>query len=59
MEDDLRNFFKGLLFLAAPIGLQLLANWLTQKRENEVFELRVQQTVQKEVQKLLNAPRDI
>lgn len=59
MGDDIRNFLKGLLFLALPVGLQLLSNYLTQKREDEVFQYKVEEAVRKEVSKLLQAPKDI
>ena len=55
--DDLKNLLKGLLYLGLPLGLSLVSNWLTEKRNAEVMQVTIEKEVQKQLQLLLQAPK--
>ena len=55
MSDFWKNFLKGLLYIAVPVGLNLVSQALVNRREEEVFNLRVQQAVDERMKFLLEA----
>lgn len=61
MDDFFKNLFKGLLYIGGPVALGLAGQYLTNKRENEVFELRVHEEVKKQLREqlqMLEAPKE-
>ena len=57
MDDFFKNLFKGLFYIGVPIGLGLVSNYITNKREQEVLELKVHSEVERQLQNLLQLPK--
>ena len=53
MEDQIRNLLRGLLYIAAPVALNLLAQTISNRRDEELFKVKVQEEVNRQLKLML------